>query len=314
MACLTTGFQVVSRYPALALPPLILDLFIWLGPYLSPAPALQQIYQWFTAGDPESIAILQTPFNNLIESWKNFLLLLNPAPLLGISSLPKSFFSPESPFGPRLALSINTWYEFIPLAIILPLVGIALNAIYLQAIGRRTVEFMESPLPAPAPLTVLWIQLVMLGLALLPLIVAILIVLGIFINMGIMDNQWGQLLGALIVSIPVYIVFHLVLAIPALVLLKRPLIKAVQESIILTQMDFFGSMFLFLACLLISQGLNYVWMLPEASDWTFLIGIIGHSLMVTALTAALFIFYQERLAYLKTLQQTRSPRTAHVVD
>ncbi len=41
LACITTGFEVVARAPWLAVLPLLLDLFLWLGPRLSVAPILQ---------------------------------------------------------------------------------------------------------------------------------------------------------------------------------------------------------------------------------------------------------------------------------
>ena len=43
LACVTTGFEVTARHLELILLPLLLDLFLWLGPRLSVSPLLMAI-------------------------------------------------------------------------------------------------------------------------------------------------------------------------------------------------------------------------------------------------------------------------------
>jgi hypothetical protein len=51
---------------------------------------------------------------------------------------------------------------------------------------------------------------------------------------------------------------------------------------------------LVLLILLVYEGLGFIWSLPPGDSWTQLIGILGNGSVATGVTAAIFIFYQER--------------------
>jgi hypothetical protein len=76
-----------------------------------------------------------------------------------------------------------------------------------------------------------------------------------------------------------------------------------KESLLLTRVDFVNVVFLLGLILVISRGLNVVWTLPAPDSWTTFVGLGGHAFVSTALTAGLFIFYQERLRYLEAMKQ-----------
>ena len=78
----------------------------------------------------------------------------------------------------------------------------------------------------------------------------------------------------------------------------------------LTRADFPATLGLLLVILVISQGLNFVWKTPEPESWATLVGIVGHAVVSTALITKLFIFYQERVAYLKMLRQVYATKAA----
>jgi hypothetical protein len=66
-----------------------------------------------------------------------------------------------------------------------------------------------------------------------------------------------------------------------------------------------------LVSIVISQGMDLIWLMPSADTWMALVGILGHAFISTGLLAASFIFYRdlttwvdEALAWLKTHQIT----------
>ena len=101
--------------------------------------------------------------------------------------------------------------------------------------------------------------------------------------------------------------------IPGIVQLQRGLLQAVKESLLLTRSDFLNVTFLLLLIFVISRGFNFVWTLPEFNSWAATIGLAGHAFVSTALTATLFIFYQERLNFLEVLQQIRAAKAQSIV-
>jgi len=53
--------------------------------------------------------------------------------------------------------------------------------------------------------------------------------------------------------------------------------------------------------LLLSQGFNSLWVVPESNSWMMLIGILGHAFITTALLVASFVYYQDMFHWLEIL-------------
>lgn len=66
-----------------------------------------------------------------------------------------------------------------------------------------------------------------------------------------------------------------------------------------------------LMAVIISHGMDLLWLIPPAESWMKLVGIFGHAFISTGLLSASFIFYrdlstwvEEALQWLKTHQVT----------
>ena len=127
---------------------------------------------------------------------------------------------------------------------------------------------------------------------------------------GLFSFFVAGLMMAAMLSIALFVAIHLLFTVPGMVQLRRGLFRAIRESLLLTRVDFVNVVFLLGLILLISRGLNVVWTLPETDSWTTFVGVGGHAFVSTALTAGLFIFYQERLRYLEVMKQIFAARQA----
>jgi len=105
----------------------------------------------------------------------------------------------------------------------------------------------------------------------------------------------GVLVWALSIGFVGYIALHLLFVVPGVLLGGRGLLRAIWESIILMHTQFPAVVGLVVLVVVIYQGLGYVWSLPVAGSWSLLVGILGNSCIGTGLTAATFVFYQERV-------------------
>ena len=133
---------------------------------------------------------------------------------------------------------------------------------------------------------------------------------------------WMLLVGASVALVPLlgfvvwslgiglgsYLVLHLLFVVPGVLLGGRGLARAIWESILLIHTQFPSVVGLILLVVLIYQGLGFVWALPAGDSWSLLVGILGNGCIATGLTAAFFVFYQERVGLLVGVSQT--PETA----
>jgi hypothetical protein len=106
----------------------------------------------------------------------------------------------------------------------------------------------------------------------------------------------GFLAWALSIGLGGYVALHLLFVVPGVVVGGRGLWQAIWESIALIHTQFPSVVGLLVLVVVIYEGLGYVWSLPFGDSWSLLIGILGNGCIATGLTAATFVFYQERVS------------------
>jgi len=325
LACLAAGFEVVARHPTVIIVPFLLDMFLWLGPRLSISPILRTMEQFFresfrsgdtvTAEVKETYVLVSQLLNDLATHF-NLFSSLEPAPLLGVPTLMSTRMSLDRPLGPRAEIIVASLFGVMGWVVLLTLLGLGINALYLRMIGRQVIDETEAPFAGPQTLFPLWGKLILFSLIMLFILFMFSITAVAFtafvslISLGV-----AGFVMTLLFSMVIFVGFHMMFAIPGMVQLRRSPLQAIHESLLLTRGDFLNTTFLMLLILVISRGFNFVWSLPDPGTWTNLVGIAGHAFVSTALTATLFIFYQERLSFLTMLQKahTAQDTAAHPV-
>ncbi len=327
LACVTTGFEIVARNPELVVLPLFLDLFLWLGPRLSIAPVLSAVQEFLLQWQALTPAVAEAAdgfrlagqiLEELSQSY-NLFSLLHPAPLLGVPVLMPARLSALGPFGQQPAIEIAALLLLLVGAIGLIVIGLGLTAWYLCGLGREVIAETACPLPGPPSPWTLWRQFIKLGVLILMFGLSFSLLLSFFAGLiGLISFEFAGLVITLAAAMTLFIVLHLLFTIPGIVQLRRDTLRAMKESLLLTRGDFLNVLFLLGLIFVISQGLNVVWTLPDPSSWSTLVGLAGHAFVSTALTAGLFVFYQERLRFMQALQRLyaerlREPNNAHPV-
>lgn len=291
----------------------MLDLFLWLGPRLSLAPIFKALDNFLktafrssgtVATEVEETYLLIGQGLNQMASDFNLFSSLEPAPLLGVPTLTSIRMTLTSPLGPRAEIVVGSIFGVLGWIILLTLLGLGMNALYLRIVGQRVLDETEVALAGPHTLLVLWGQLLVLTLLLVIVAFALSFsMLSLIALISLISLPFAGFIAMLLFSMIMFAGFHLIFAIPGMVQLRRSPLRAIQESILLTRGDFPGATLLVVLIMVISNGLNVVWSLPDPATWANLIGIAGHAFVSTALMAALFIFYQERLGFLDMLQK-----------
>lgn len=323
LGCLAAGFEIVARRPALIITPLLLDLFLWLGPRLSLAPIFMALDQFYKALPPtegtltqlnEQTMLVLPQLFNIGATRYNLFAALSPAPLFGTPTVMSTQLTLDRPMGIRPEIVVSSPFAVLGWIVLLLLVGLAISALYLRTVARQVLTETEMELPGPPSFLKLWGHFIVLALMVLIILGTLSFAGSIFTFLiGLISSGLFYFASTLLFALLMFVVFHLIFAIPGMVQLRRSPLHAIQESILLTRVDFVRISLLALLILVISRGFNVVWTMPDPATWSNLIGIAGHAFVSTALTATLFIYYQERLSLLPKAQKARTPqeRPAH---
>jgi len=140
---------------------------------------------------------------------------------------------------------------------------------------------------------------------------------GLLIAWMILFPLWSVAIGMIVLIAPAlgflawtisiglcgYLVLHLLFVVPGVLVGERGLFRATVESFMMVQSQFPSTAGLVLLIVVIYEGLGFIWSLPSSDSWALLVGIVGNGCIVTGLTAATFVFYQERVDQIPKLRR-----------
>jgi ABC-type polysaccharide/polyol phosphate export permease len=103
----------------------------------------------------------------------------------------------------------------------------------------------------------------------------------------------GQFALFLYAGLLIWIFFPLVFTPHGIVADKQNLLMSIRKSVNLTRLTLPKTGLLIAIILILSQGLDILWRIPEEKTWLTVLGIIGHAFVATSLLAATFIYYRD---------------------
>jgi len=305
------GFNTVANNIYLILLPVLLDLYMWLGPHLSLQKMLQPFFaqlltQMNAIGslDASTASTYKQTFDSFSQQFNLFSTLHTfPVGVPGLFTFPLEL---KSPIGKPLILSVLNNGLAFSLFLLFSLVGILLGSLYFNMLARATSAERQ-----PFSLRdVLWQSLQVLWMTLL--LIALILVLGIPVSM---------VLGLVTLFLPGITDLAMILVMFAAIWLLMPLIfsphgiftnmnttmTSVVTSVRLVRFFLPGTSFFILTAFLFDQILTILWTTPATDSWLLLIGVAGNAFVTTAMLAASFIYYRGGIAWmnenLKRLQE-----------
>jgi hypothetical protein len=348
IASLAAGFETVNARWELALLPLALDLFLWLGPHLSirnlvlnlvgvlRAPPdtdantlrglalLREGLTVYAARFNLFSALSTTPILNTLFLWLLAQLGLDPQKLgqaqnsvlavipTGLPSLMAGRAPVVLPPGAAVVWPVTDGLQYVLLLGALIIVGLFLAALYFGGIAQQVRDARLNLRRLFQQVWGDWARLTaycaLLLLALLAMGVPALVVTGFA---ALMNPLVGSLISAVTTLTMVWVMFYLGFALPGMVLQRRGLFGAVWDSLRLVRGNLPQTTLLYFLIMAISLGLGAVWNLPPDDSWFLLVGVVGHAVVSTALVAATFVFYKDRYRWwLEARQHAAAPRPA----
>ncbi len=296
---MSAGFSAVAQKPGLLLIPLVLDLFLWLGPKLSLAPLAPELARWLRAITGATVGnsaeLFQQNVAEILGSF-NLFAALSTWPL-GTPSLLAGNDPGTGPLGAPLTIQVGGLDELLTWLLGLILAGLLLGSLFLGLIARR-IGGQRAGFKG-------WVRLVWLywarivAFVFVVLVGAFLLSVPFFLAMEIVAMVLAPLASLLLlvgVGMGMWGLFHLFFAVHGILLDGLTVPEAIGNSVALVRRYRFSSVGLLLVAVIISLGLSTIWNMPPSKSWLRLVAITGNAFVDTGLAAATFVFYRERTA------------------
>lgn len=318
MGSLRVGFDIVSSHIWLILPPILFDLFLWLGTRLSAG-------KLYAATVAEMIAFLKSrpvPVDQIqilldsINSFNrfNWLSALRTFPI-GIPSL-EAFALPATgspaltPFGLRNAIEIESSLGLLGWTTLLVFIGWVGGGVYFRWVSmtvlgesNANITFARAVFQSVV-LSLLW------AFCLIVILTPTVILVGLvsYISAALAN---GLLFFIAILAywliVPFFFMPHGIFA------QRQNALYSLYSSLRLTRFTLPSSGLFVFTSILLSKGLSLLWSVPESDSWMRLVGISGHAFISATILAASFVYYRDMNAWLQNfLDQLRPQPSAPI--
>jgi hypothetical protein len=296
---LISGFDAITNHFGLIFFPIILDIFLWLGPRLRIYQIVTRFFQSITsmpgmeAPDVSELVKINRDLWFLVAKQLNLFSILRTFPV-GIPSLMVSIQPTATPRGPRLDWEITSVIAILIILGLLTLIGLLFGSVYFWAVAQATLTGGINWVNALREcLWACW-QVVVLYLAWLALLVVLSVpvscLLSVFTFGGVAGGNIGLFLAG---GLLVWLIFPLIYSPHGIFVSQIHVWKSISTSLRLVRFTFSGTAMLFLSVVLLSEGLDILWKVPPDTSWLTLIGLAGHGFISTGLLASTFIYYRD---------------------
>jgi hypothetical protein len=307
---LSTGYGVVNRHPWIVLIPVLLDLFLWLGPQASAAPLVSRVLSGAMALDSgrDSVGVLdQAQVRDLVGLSEEF----NLFSALGRSSVSvisvPSLIAVLGVRDPLRSVPVDSWG--IALAIVLGSVvgGMLLGSLYYAILAQEVRDGAVSLVRLVGQALRSWLRV----LQYLLLITGMALMFGLpVLFLGVSAALMSPVLGSLALSAAtmalIWTGIYLFFVPNAIFLSQVGPLQAVKNSFAVVRGNFWAAVGLIGLTTVVWLGMTRVWELASTmidDPWGIGVGILGNAYIVTGLIAASFIFYRERIERVSRRQE-----------
>ncbi len=308
IASITEGFNIVASRIYLILFPLLLDIFLWLGPHLRVKNLFQPLIIDLISEMPE----IATPEIVEMSKWSkelweiildhfNLISLVRAFPI-GIPSLMAGLSPISTPFGTPSLFEIGSFFQVVIIWGAFTAIGIVLGSLYFDAISRATSETGKDFSISAAMESILQILVFTLLFFLFLLLFSIPTLLLITV-LSLISSALGQIALLFIFILIIWFVMPLVFSPHGVFVGHQPIYSSISTSIRLVRNFLPGTGMFVLTAILLYQGLNLLWETAPDTSWMSLIGIFGHAFISTGLIASSFVYYRKGIAWMESKQR-----------
>ena len=310
IASLQAGYNVVSSRVVLIVLPVLLDVFLWLGPRLS-------VGKWYSALLSDSINLLKQngfPTQDLAVFTKNVPILVDlmeklnwlgwlrtlpigiPALMLELpNKLPVS-----TPLGIQSVIQLPSFIVVMGLILLLTFAGWLGGGLYFQIVARASLGEAEAGIGLIRAVVQTILLSVIWGIGSIVVILPLFLVLTV---LAAINPLLPQVAFFIILFFMFWLVVPLFFTPHGIFVRKQNAIISIMSSLRMSRFTLPTSSMFVLSVFLLSRGLGYLWKVPTSDSWFMLIGIAGHAFISTTLLAASFVYYRDMNDWLQNVYE-----------
>lgn len=299
---LTAGFDAVTRAPQVLVVPILLDMFLWLGPRLSAYPLIKSLSAFLKSLPPSSddltrlqMAQTQTLLDQVGQQF-NLFAWLSPL-LVGTPSLMANLLGDKQPWAqPSAVWEVGSILIYLGLFVLFGLLGSGLNALYWSQIARVALHQAPAGRGWLAHAAHIWLGLLQLVLILTAIaVIGGMPLMAMAVVAALFNPGLGQLIVGMGMVLMMWIVFYLAFVIHGLALRQASFVQALRWSVILMRGQFLPATALLILSALIYWGLSLVWTMPDGASWLRAGAIVGNAFVASGVLCATAFFYMGRV-------------------
>ena len=312
---LSEGFELVLKQPWILLIPILLDLFLWLGPKVSleplisqgleamnnalaqmdPAAQMSMAQAWEEMGIQGLWALLAERFNLLsVISSVNVVSLLS----LGILDLPSlvaaKHLDGTLPGEGGVMAEVSNGVVALGIFGLLVLAGLVVALFYQSMIAHQA---RDSHLDLNALAARLGRNLLHVGGVLLALLIAAVLIGGpvslVLLLVGYFSPTLMQILIFVVGALALWVSLYLIFITHGIVLGEETPLKALWASMNIVHKEFWAVIIMLILIRVIRSGFLYVWPLFMGTSPGVAVAILGNAFLSAGLAAASFCFYRD---------------------
>lgn len=302
------GFDMIASHITAILLPLLLNLFLWLGPRLRMDALFNSIKDdvvsiWRTGGVPaEDIQRILTWYETTIPNI-NLFWIIRTLPI-GISSLLFPQQPAATPLGNPLVLQVDA-VNLMGWVFLLNLLGWVGGGLYFRSVAWLTVADKENQ---PIQISRAIVQTVLTSI--IWSILSVIILVPAFLVLAVVlqfSAFFANLLILFMSLISMWVIVPFFFWPHGIFLRRQNFLTSILSSVQMTRFTLPTSSMFVLTVFLLSVGLNFLWSIPPEDSWMTLLGIFGHSFVTTALLASSFVYYRDMTAWLQAVIEKLRP-------
>jgi hypothetical protein len=306
ISTITEGFNVVATRIYLILFPVILDIFLWLGPHLRVKALIQPFIQNVLSDMPEMAAnpdlMEMTKWSK--ELWDILLTHFNLVSLIrvfpiGVPSLMSGLSPVETPFGSAPVFEITSTFQALLIWLLFSITGLVLGCLYFDAISRATgkaKEIFSLTYSINAVLQVFIFSVACIAAFFIFFFPTMLVV----ILLSLVSATLGQIVLLFVFLILIWFLMPLIFSPHGIFVDHQSIGRSITTSIRLVRNFLPGTGLFILTAILLYQGLNLLWGNAPDTSWLTVFGIFGHAFISTGLIASSFVYYRKGLVWMES--------------
>ena len=296
------GFDIVATHITAILLPLLLNLFLWLGPRLRMDALFDSVKTdivsiWKTSGiSAEDIQRAMDLYQSTIPKI-NLFWVFHTIPI-GISSLFLPQKISQTPLGDPAILQVSAaslfgWIFF------LTLFGWIGGGLYFRSVAWLTIANQDTQ-PIRISRAIVQTILISISWGILSVVIGVPVFLVLAIVLQF-SSFIANLLVLLISLASMWVIVPLFFWPHGIFIKQENVITSILSSLKMMRFTLPTSSMFVLTVFLLSFGLNFLWSIPPENSWMTLVGIFGQSFVTTALLAASFVYYRDMNIWLQVM-------------